>query len=207
MIKAYSRRDILKPALAAGASLALPPHLLSAAENAADEPVFQGIMQISWIVPDLQAAMREYTERLGIGPWFVSEHFSPEVNLYRGEPNDADISIGMTYSGHMNFELIEQHDEKPSVYRETLLKRGYGFHHWALASHDIEADIASYQAKGDAIALDILINGGRVVYADTSAYLDGMTELIEITDGVRAGFGDMYRIARDWDGKDLIFGD
>jgi len=45
-----------------------------------------------------------------------------------------------------------------------------------------------------------------VVYADTSAYLDGMTELIEITDGVRAGFGDMYRIARDWDGKELIFG-
>jgi len=206
MNKSFTRRDFLMPALAAGSTLALPGYLLNAAESSADEPLFEGIMQISWIVPDLQAAMREYTERLGIGPWFVSEHFTPEVNLYRGEPNDADISIGMTYSGHMNFELIEQHDDKPSVYRETLLKRGYGFHHWALASHDIEADIASYQAKGDAIALDIIINGGRVVYADTSGYLDGMTELIEITDGVRSGFGDMFRIAWDWDGQDLIFG-
>ena len=206
MNKSFTRRDFLMPALAAGSTLALPGYLLNAAESSADEPLFEGIMQISWIVPDLQAAMRDYTERLGIGPWFVSEHFTPEVNLYRGEPNDADISIGMTYSGHMNFELIEQHDDKPSVYRETLLKRGYGFHHWALASHDIEADIASYQAKGDAIALDIIINGGRVVYADTSGYLDGMTELIEITDGVRSGFGDMFRIAWDWDGQDLIFG-
>lgn len=32
-----------------------------------------------------------------------------------------------------------------------------------------------------------------------------MTALFEITEGVRSGFGNMFRIARDWDGKDLIF--
>ena len=30
--------------------------------------------------------------------------------------------------------MIEQHDEEPSVYRETLKARGaHGFHHWASA--------------------------------------------------------------------------
>ena len=199
-----TRRQFFRPCLAAGASLLLPSYLTRAADM--DSPPFEGLMQISFIVPDLQQAIREYTDRLGIGPWFLSEHFNPEVNLYRGEPSDADVSIAMTFSGPMNFELIQQHDDKPSVYRETFLKKGYGFHHWALASYDIEADIAAYQSRGDEIVLDIIINGGRVVYADTSTYLDGMTELIEITENVRSGFGDMYRIARDWDGQDLIFG-
>ena len=202
---AFSRRDILLPAMASTAAMLLPSGTASAASQDTDTPPFEGIMQISFIVEDLQQAMEQYTQRLGIGPWFVSPHFSPEKNLYRGEPNDADVSIGMTFSGPMNFELIQMHDEKPSVYRETFLRRSYGFHHWAMASHDIEADIAKYQASGHEIALDIIINGGRVVYADTSTYLDGMTELIEITEGVRSGFGNMFRIARDWDGKDLIF--
>jgi len=198
------RRVLFRPALAAGASLVLPSPLIHAAE--VDEPLFEGIMQISWIVPDLQAAMRDYTERLGIGPWFLSEHFNPSGMLYRGKPSEADVSIAMTFSGHMNFELIQQHDEKPSVYRETFLKRGYGFHHWAVASLDFERDVQSHLASGDEVILEITLEGGnRVVYVDTSAYLDGMLEIIEVTEGVRSAFGDMYRICRQWDGRDLIF--
>jgi len=32
-----------------------------------------------------------------------------------------------------------------------------------------------------------------------------MTALFDITQGVGSGFGNRFRIARDWDGKDLIF--
>lgn len=200
-----TRRELLLPGLAAAASLVLPRGLAQAA-TASDAPLFEGIMQISYIVPDLQQAMRDYTERLGIGPWFVTEHFNPPGMLYRGEPTSPDVAIGMTYSDHMNVELIQQRDDTPSVYRETLAKKGYGFHHWGLASDYFDRDLAAYRDRGEAVAFEVTLGGGnRIAYIDTTATLPGMIELIEVTDGVRSGFGNMYRISRDWDGRDLIY--
>ena len=37
---------------------------------------------------------------------------------------------------------------KPSVYREMIEMHGYGFHHWAVASHDLNRDLADYRARG-----------------------------------------------------------
>jgi len=40
------------------------------------EPVFSGTLQVSVVVPDLEAAMRTYVEGYGVGPWDVYE-FNP----------------------------------------------------------------------------------------------------------------------------------
>ena len=37
---------------------------------------FRGVMQVAYIVPDLNKAMADYTANLKMGPWFVSERFA-----------------------------------------------------------------------------------------------------------------------------------
>jgi len=43
----------------------------------------------------------------------------------------------MSFAGHVMIELIEQHNDVPSVYRNIAEKRGYGFHHWGVATADL----------------------------------------------------------------------
>ena len=40
------------------------------------EPIFSGTLQVSVVVPDLEAAMKTYVQQYGIGPWDVYE-FNP----------------------------------------------------------------------------------------------------------------------------------
>ena len=46
----------------------------------------RALWEASDIVADIQASMRDFTTRLGIGPWFVSEPFQPPEGLHRGAP-------------------------------------------------------------------------------------------------------------------------
>jgi hypothetical protein len=34
---------------------------------------------------------------------------------YRGESTEADVAVAMSFAGHMNIELIQPKDNKPSV--------------------------------------------------------------------------------------------
>ncbi|MDR2213267.1 MAG: VOC family protein [Pseudomonadales bacterium] len=207
-IKHISRRDLFAPTAGLAAAAALLPSLGRAAEAASSDepvPIFSGIMQVCYIVPDLQKAMQEYADFMGIGPWSVTERFAPRDMMYRGQPTAPDITIGMSYSGQLNFELIQQRDETPSVYRDTLLKRGYGFHHWGVATDDFDGDLARYKERGIEAAFTMTLGGGyRLAYMDTTEHLDGMIELIEMNEGTRTSFTRMFRTAREWDGKTLI---
>ena len=97
--------------------------------------------------------------------------------------------------------------ETASVYRDVLLDRGYGFHHWGVATGDFDRDLETYRERGDAVAFTMTLgSGSRLAYIDTRGNLAGMVELIEVNDNVRSGFGNMYRLAREWDGTPLIVG-
>jgi len=201
----YTRRQILKPGLAAAAAMLLPPGLARAASSES-LPLFNGVMQFAYIVPDIHQAMADWTARLGIGPWFLNEPFDPPQTLYRGQPSRPPINLAMTYSGAMNIELIQPLDATPSVYRETLEKQGYGFHHWGLAVDNLASALQEYLDQGYEEAHRVTLDGGnQVVYVDTTRDMPGMIELIEITDAVRTAFGNMHQIAENWDGKALIF--
>ena len=162
-----------------------------------------GVIQIAYTVADIQAAMRQYSELLRVGPWFLVGPFVPPKGIYRGATTTMRISLGLAFAGEIMIELIEQHDELPSVFRETLKLRGaHGFHHWAVGARDFEDSVAHYRARGCAEAFsDTAPMGFRVVYFDTTRDLPGMLEVIEMNDAAEQGFHQMYQAARKWDGK------
>ncbi len=135
------------------------------------QPV-QGIIQIAYTTADIHRTMDHYVKSMGVGPWFLIEHFPGSEKHYRGVPTDLDISLAMAFSGHTLIEVIQQHDDVPSVYRDLVDKRGHGFHHWGVGTRSFEADVERYRGMGYAEAFSCVTPvGDRVAYMDASADL------------------------------------
>lgn len=164
---------------------------------------FGGIVQVAYVVEDLHQAMRDYSQRLNMGPWFYADTYEVQEATYRGRPTDMRMGLALAFSGHMCFELIHMVDDKPSVYRDIVEKRGYGFHHLGMATHDYDADVERYQAMGYELAFSGRTKRGiRFGYLDTSAHLPGMLELIEFNEQQDSFYRSIRQASLDWDGSD-----
>jgi hypothetical protein len=164
-----------------------------------------GIIQMAYVVEDIHRAIEQWVEQLGVGPWFLLDHFSGVDGSYRGQPSKADVAIAMSFAGHMLIELIQPNNNAPSVYREAIEQRGYGFHHWGVGSKDIDRDMEAYRKRGAEAAFVLRVpSGGRVAYMDTTAELPGMVELIELGADLETMFTKFYRASLGWDGNDPV---
>jgi hypothetical protein len=163
------------------------------------------VVQFAYTVEELERAIAQYIEALGIGPWFMRERFQPSAARYRGEPTGATFSLARAFAGHAMVELIQQHDGSPSVFHEGAGPRTYGFHHWAVVTKTFDDDVARYAALGyEEAFFDELPSGSRVVYVDATRDLPGMIELVEHTDAQERWYTQIYEAAVDWDGRDPI---
>lgn len=164
-----------------------------------------GIIQMAYVVEDIHRAIERWVDQLKVGPWFLLEHFTGVDASYRGQPSEADVAIAMSFAGHMMIELIQPNNHAPSVYRETIGQRGYGFHHWGVGSKDFDRDVGTFRKRGAELAFFLRVpSGGRVAYMDTTAELPGMVELIELGADFEPIFTGFYRASLGWDGKDPV---
>lgn len=164
-----------------------------------------GIIQMAYVVENMQRAIEHWTRKLKTGPWFLIDHFTGVDAQYRGQPSRADVALAMSFAGHMNIELIQPNHDAPSVYRETIEKRGYGFHHFGVASANFDRDVERYRESGYDLAFSCRVpSGARVAYMDTTADLPGMVELIELGADFEPTFNRFYRASIGWDGSDPV---
>lgn len=163
------------------------------------------IAQQSFIVPDIKSGIGNLQRYMKIGPFFVVEHFPLHDYHYRGNLDNLDVTAALAFSGGTYYELVQQNNDALSVYMETYHKRGWGFHHWAVASDDFDAHVKNYQGKGAPMALyGVTDFGTRVAYMDTTATLPGMLEVIELGPKVEEFFGLIQSASVEWDGRDPI---
>jgi hypothetical protein len=164
-----------------------------------------GIIQHAYVVKDIRKAIEGWVKDLKVGPWFLIDRFSGEDAKYRGGPSHAESALAMSFAGHMNIELIQPVNDAPSVYWDTIKKRGYGFHHWGVASSNFDRDLEKYKQRGYEVAFFARVpSGGRVAYMDANNDLGGMVELIELGAAFEPIFGRFYSATIGWDGKDPI---
>jgi hypothetical protein len=164
-----------------------------------------GVIQMAYVVEDIHQAMDTWVKNLNVGPWFLLESFTGVDAKYRGNPTEAAVSIAMSFAGHMMVELIQERSKAPSVYRETIEQRGYGFHHWGIATKDFDRSVKQYNASGYELAfLARVPTGGRVGYMDTTRDLPGMVELIELGASFDPVFSRFYRATIGWDGEEPV---
>jgi hypothetical protein len=156
------------------------------------------VAQIAYVVPNLQDAIRHWARTLGIGPWLVIPHIEYRVHEYEGRPTRADISIALAYSGELQIELIEQHNDEPSVYRRT----GNGMHHTAVLTSAPEEDERRLVAAGmHRLQRGISAAGVETVFLAGGEVFPGMFELIRATPPLQSAFQWLRGCAAAWDGQ------
>jgi catechol 2,3-dioxygenase-like lactoylglutathione lyase family enzyme len=160
--------------------------------------------QASWVVPDLEAAMHRWLDVAGTGPFFVNAHVQVSNPRYRGQPTSFDYSLALAQAGPLQIELIEQHDDEPSVYRDSVPRGQEGFHHMAYFADDIVAEFARYRDLGVTLVFEGQFGDMRLGYFDTRPQLGFMVEVLEHRPDIDRLFAHIADAAEDWDGSDPI---
>lgn len=170
--------------------------------------LFGPIRQVGYVVSDLEASMRYWTEKLGVGPFF---HFdrAPIMDLrYHGEPCGAHISAALAQSGTLQIELLQPRDDLPSPYLDFLKAGREGVQHVAFWTETFEADLERAIGAGWTPILTgyTVEPEGRIAYfSDAEAPHPGlMVELSSLSPGKKAAFDRVAAAAVGWDGRDPI---
>jgi len=172
---------------------------------------FGSIRQIAFVVHDLERALRYWTETLGVGPFFLMRDLVPEAFHYRGKPSPAPrMTLALGNSGDVQVELIQQHDDRPSAYRDYLASGREGFQHvssW-LDRTTYDETRGRLLASGSEIAHEGALPGSgvRFVYFATDVAPGGL--LYEMADVIGSPIepvvNEIARAARGWDGRDPV---
>src|SRR4029079_2735750 len=148
------------------------------------EPVFTGTMQVSIVVPDLDAAMRTYVEDYGIGPWDVYEFNPGNVSGMHegGTPVARSCTLALANVGGVQWELVEPLDGD-SVYARFLAEHGPGVHHVGVGVGDYQATLDELGARGHEVLLGGTYNGVTFAYLSTDRDLGVVTEIFDGSPG------------------------
>jgi len=164
-------------------------------------PVLEGaIRQIGYVVRDLDAAIASWCA-LGVGPWFTIRSMQQRGCRYRGALSEPTLSIAFSNSGPMQIELIQQHDDEPSIFREFLDAGHHGFHQLAWWVPDFDAMLARADAAGWSAVFSGDGGGAtRFVYFELDPTISTIIEVTELNDATRGLAELVERAAADWDG-------
>lgn len=135
------------------------------------------IFQFAYVVDDLEAAAARWAATVGAGPFFVTEHHRGDRFEYRGQQIEADVSYAFGYSGSAQIQLIQQHDDTPSIYRDLYAAGEEGHHHTAFLVHDYAAERQRLIDLGAPPVCELRHGDVEAGYFDTVATTGGFTEL------------------------------
>jgi len=162
---------------------------------------FGPIMQNGYVVRDWRRAAEHWTQVLGAGPFFVMEHIAFTESLYRGRPSPIDVTVAIAYSGEHQIELVQQHNDAPSIYRDFLATSPEGLQHVGALVDDLDAIIAAQGWQDRVVQRAVTAAGMRAAYVDTVSHGGTMIELIEKNEAMLSAFGYMQRAAQEWTGE------
>jgi glyoxalase/bleomycin resistance protein/dioxygenase superfamily protein len=135
------------------------------------------LFQHAYVVRDLDASAQRWSEMFGAGPFAIREHHVAPQFDYRGSDVQADVSYAFGYLGDLMVQLIQMHDDAPSIYREMYGRDEEGFHHVACLVHDFAAARQHFLDLGFALACQLWTGGVDAAYFDTRAVTGGFTEI------------------------------
>ena len=159
------------------------------------------VLQLAYVVNDVREAASRWTKTFGVGPFFVLER--PEVAnpVYRGAPGEVAFSAALAQAGDVHIELIEQHCDSHSCYRDLIPKGQEGFHHVAVIVDDYEKEVARYEALGCPVASSGEFGPLKFCYVDTSPVMNCMVEVLEDLPFIHNYFARIREAAEGWDGS------
>ncbi len=162
------------------------------------------VVQNAYHVRDIDEAVDRWHRLTGIGPFFMRRHIALDTVSYRGAPATLDISAAHAQAGAIQIELVQQHDDAPSAFRDMFAADEEGLHHVALFPEDHGAMVAHYARQGMAVATDLITAERREAsYVDARAVMGHMIEIYRVNDSLIDFYAEIAEAADGWDGREL----
>lgn len=157
------------------------------------------IVQHGYVVADAARAATAWTERVGIGPFYVMENPIDEY-VYRGKRTDLTLRIAVSYWRDMQIELIQPVSSAPSFYSESLRTSPDKLNHYAVLVPDMDVAVANLQAERYVVHRGVT---PTLSFTYLEHYLpDGTTlELMQTPQQMLQAFEGIKAICRTWDGS------
>ena len=160
--------------------------------------------QLAYLPTDLDAAVRYWTQTMGVGPFYLLENVALGGMKYRGQPTDAVFSIAIAYWGDVQIELIRAENDAPGIYTGEYAVTDR-LHHICI----FVDSIAEARAAAAAVGAEILVEGtvgadGEVIYVDAGGGPGHVIELLQNMSGADAIFQMIKDAGKDWDGSDPL---
>lgn len=162
------------------------------------------VVQMAWVVDRLETAAERLARSMQVGPFLMLRHIQLDDPHHRLKPQRTDFSLCLAQAGEVQIELVEQHDDTPSVYRDVFPDGppgGMAFHHVAVIVPDVFAETARYNELGFPTASNGRFGSIDFTYVDTTSAGGFMVEVLPDVPEMHAFFGNVRKAAEDWDGK------
>lgn len=163
------------------------------------------IRQLGYVVDDIEAGMKYWSEVMGVGPWFYNPKVPIEGYTYDGQPYEVHNSVALANSGEMQVELIQTRNDAPSMYRDFMQKGLRGLQHVAFWTTDYDRDLQMMLDRGFTPRMGGQVGqNGRFIYFAEEHHPGTCIELSEVM-GPKGRMFDMIReAAKGWDGSDPV---
>lgn len=160
------------------------------------------IVQLCFLVDDLDEAIERWVDVIGAGPFFVMRHIPLEHVTYRGEPSTYDHSAALGQWGSMQVELHQQHCETPSAAKELFGPGETGLLQVSWLVDDVDAEIERMEGLGYPTVFTCDAEGGslQTAWFDTRELLGTYVEVYTKSFAVPA-YAAIARAAEGWDGE------
>ncbi len=165
------------------------------------------IVQICWVVGDLESAAMQWVNTLAAGPFFFSHHIQFDELTYRGEPATLDQSSAVGQWGTIQVELFQQHCGSPSGARDMFQSGQTGIHHLTYFAGAFDAEARRMESMGFPPVMTCRlpdVGGMRLAWFDTRPVLGTMIEVYEERDLMRQAYHIVAKAAEGWQGEDPL---
>ncbi|MFN2100011.1 VOC family protein [Altererythrobacter sp. MF3-039] len=167
-------------------------------------PDRQYFVQNAYHVADVDEAMPRFAKLLGVGPFLIRRHIGLTPVTYRGASTSLDISAAHVQAGPIQIELVMQHCDNPSAFRDMYSPEKEGLHHVAIFPSDYNAMIDHYRQQGHQVATELVTPEKRgAAYIDTVATLGHMVEIYRVNESLYEFYQAVTDAAKHWDGQQL----
>lgn len=159
------------------------------------------VMQIAFAPADFDAALRYWTQKMGVGPFFMLENIALEDMTYRGRPSNFIFSIALAYWGDLQVELIRRENDAPSIYDGA----DEGLHHTCILTDDVSKARDIALAAGAKLLVEAKVgDDGGVLYVDTGNGPGSIVEILQPASGSDGLFAMIKAASIGWDGSDPL---
>jgi hypothetical protein len=160
--------------------------------------------QLGHVVDDVLSAAGAWADAFGIGPFHVLPVVDQQLTYGEDDVRTHRIQVAVAQAGPLQIELIQQHCDTPSIYRDWSRGGTSAFHQVATVTSDYDAKKLHFEGLGYETVAESLGGTFRIAYVDTVEGFGFYTEVVEGIPGFLEQLDTISRTCATWDGTDPV---